>query len=196
MTTNNKNPSCEQPPRSLVIDGEDSIFIHGENCIFSQLHIHIKGRNNKVIIGNNCELRGTIYIRGNDSSVVIGSGTTSAGLRITGGGGKKITIGEDCMFSRNIEVRCWDEHPVYDRNTRELINGGRDVIIEDHVWVGEGVLINKGVHISKGCVIGARSVVIKPCSKPHSAYAGYPAKIIKENIVWGRSPKNTPWDFN
>jgi lipopolysaccharide O-acetyltransferase len=52
------------------------------------------------------------------------------------------------------------------------------VVIEDNVWIGEGVVIMPGVNIGKGSIIGANSVVTK--SIPPCAIAvGSPAQVIK-----------------
>ena len=51
------------------------------------------------------------------------------------------------------------------------------VVIEDDVWLGAGCKVLSGVHIGKGAVIGANSVV----NKDIPAYAiavGCPAKVI------------------
>jgi acetyltransferase-like isoleucine patch superfamily enzyme len=53
-----------------------------------------------------------------------------------------------------------------------------DIIIEDDVWIGAGSIILAGVHIAKGAVIAANSVVNK--NIPEYAIAGgVPAKVIK-----------------
>lgn len=53
------------------------------------------------------------------------------------------------------------------------------VIIEDNVWIGEGVVIMPGVIIGKGTVIGANSTVTK--SIPSASIAvGHPARVIKK----------------
>lgn len=54
----------------------------------------------------------------------------------------------------------------------------KDVIIEDGVWVGCNVTILKGVHIGKGSVIAAGSIVTKDVP-PYSIVGGNPAKVIK-----------------
>ena len=37
----------------------------------------------------------------------------------------------------------------------------KDVVIEDDVWIGMGVIILKGVHIGEGSIIGAGTIVTK-----------------------------------
>jgi len=56
------------------------------------------------------------------------------------------------------------------------------VIIDDNVWLGEGVILLPGVHIEKNCIIGAGAVVTKDCVA-NSLYAGNPAKLIKTVIL-------------
>jgi acetyltransferase-like isoleucine patch superfamily enzyme len=55
------------------------------------------------------------------------------------------------------------------------------VIIEDNVWIGEGVAIMPNVTIGANSIIGANSVVTKDIPK-NSVVAGNPASVIK-NIV-------------
>jgi acetyltransferase-like isoleucine patch superfamily enzyme len=52
------------------------------------------------------------------------------------------------------------------------------IIIEDDVWLGFGVIVLSGVHIGKGAVIGAGSVVTHDV--PEGAVAvGSPARVVK-----------------
>ncbi|MBL7053954.1 acyltransferase [Patescibacteria group bacterium] len=53
------------------------------------------------------------------------------------------------------------------------------VIIEDDVWIGGHVIINKGVKIGKGSIIGAGAVVTKNIP-PYSIAVGVPCKVIKK----------------
>ena len=52
------------------------------------------------------------------------------------------------------------------------------IVIEDNVWLGEGVAIMPGVKIGHGCVVGANSVVTKNLPEK-TICVGVPAKIIK-----------------
>lgn len=61
------------------------------------------------------------------------------------------------------------------------------VVIEDNVWIGEGVTILPGVTIGRNSIIGGGTVVTK--SVPANAIvAGIPQKIIKiwnfEKLMW------------
>lgn len=62
-------------------------------------------------------------------------------------------------------------------NQRLLYSKGA-TIIEDDVWIGEGVSILSNVTIGKGAVIAANSVVCKNVPA-YSIVGGIPAKIIK-----------------
>ena len=56
-----------------------------------------------------------------------------------------------------------------------------EVIIEDDVWLGYGVIVISGVKISKGSIVAAGSVVTKDI-EPYSIYAGNPARFIKKRF--------------
>ena len=70
-----------------------------------------------------------------------------------------------------------------------LITGGHDVQsgdfreehrpikISDHVWIGAGATILKGVEIGEGSVVAAGAVVVKNVP-PFSIVAGVPARVI------------------
>jgi len=55
------------------------------------------------------------------------------------------------------------------------------VIIEDNVWIGEGVAILSGVHIGKNSIIGANSVVTKNIGA-NCVAAGVPARIVRHIV--------------
>ncbi|MCQ5314902.1 hypothetical protein NE661_11700, partial [Megasphaera massiliensis] len=55
---------------------------------------------------------------------------------------------------------------------------GSSVVIEDHVWVGDNVVILHNVKIGYGSIIGANSVVTKDIP-PCSIAVGAPNKVIK-----------------
>lgn len=54
-----------------------------------------------------------------------------------------------------------------------------EVIVEENVWIGAGVVVLPGVKIGKGSIIGANSVVSKSI-EPYTIAVGQPAKVIKQ----------------
>lgn len=65
------------------------------------------------------------------------------------------------------------EHPL----ERPLYSKG-PIIIEDDVWLGEKVSVMPGIHIGRGAIIGANSVVTKDIPA-YAVAVGAPAKVIK-----------------
>jgi len=52
------------------------------------------------------------------------------------------------------------------------------VVVEDDVWLGEGVCVMPGVRIGRGAIIGANAVVTKDIP-PYGIAAGTPARTIR-----------------
>ncbi|WP_147408739.1 hypothetical protein [Kushneria sinocarnis] len=74
---------------------------------------------------------------------------------------KDVTIGSDCMFSREIEIRSTDVNKIYEWDNDNRLNLPADVVIGDKVWIGARVFVSEGVFIPAECVIGACSFVNK-----------------------------------
>lgn len=53
----------------------------------------------------------------------------------------------------------------------------KDIIVEEDVWVGSNVTLVYGAHLSRGCIIGANSMINKDIP-PYAVAVGSPAKII------------------
>lgn len=59
------------------------------------------------------------------------------------------------------------------------------IIIEDHVWLSEGVTCSPGCNIGAGSIVGSKSYVNR--SFPAAVLlAGAPARIIKKDVTWSR----------
>jgi maltose O-acetyltransferase len=55
------------------------------------------------------------------------------------------------------------------------------IVIEDDAWLGSGCVILPGVHIGRGAVVGANSVVVSSVPSLH-VVAGQPARTIRELV--------------
>lgn len=99
---------------------------------------------------------------------------------------QKVSIGNDVLIAGKVYISD-NSHGVYKgeeiHSNPEIPPIKREyfiapVIIEDNVWIGEGVMVLPGVKIGKGAVIGAYSVVNKDIPS-NTIAVGQPAKVIK-----------------
>ena len=107
---------------------------------------------------------------------------------------KHVTIGSDCMFSVNTNIWNWDGHTLLDRYGK-CINHAESIAIGNHVWIGMDVAISKGAQIADNSVIGQRALVTRAFNEQNVMIAGVPARIIKTNISWDRTP-SAIWEKN
>lgn len=149
--------------------------------------ITVVGSNNRIFLGQECDLRGSIIVSGNGQTVSIGDHTTTVDVYILCHEGVDVTIGKWCMFSRKIEIRTTDAHAVIDRATGRRLNTAGPITIGDHVWVGVGAIINKGAVVPTDSIVGAMSFVNGQFDEEGVILAGAPARIVKRGITWARS---------
>ncbi len=50
-----------------------------------------------------------------------------------------------------------DQHHIFDLNSRERINKGKDILVGNHVWLGRETMLLGGAKVADNCVVGARS---------------------------------------
>ena len=127
-----------------------------------------------VNIGRRSEVAGAGNIS-IGSNVYIGSGATMLTTRA------HIVIGDWVMTGPNITVITGDHRTdIVDRpmmslsDEEKLPENDEDVIVGNDVWIGSGVTILKGVHISDHCVIAAGAVVTKDVEPEFSIWGGGP----------------------
>lgn len=169
------------------VAGNNNLISIGVGAELSDLVIYIRGNNHVLKIANNCEYKsGSVWFEDHDCQIVIGRYTTieSAHLAVTEPN-SKIIIGEDCMFSRDIEFRTGDSHTIIDLETKKRINPAQDIEVGNHVWIGARSIILKGARIGNNSIIGINAIVTSDVPD-HSIAAGIPAKEIKNNIDWIR----------
>lgn len=135
-----------------------------------------------VTLGRHSEIAGAgnIYM-GHD--VYLGPGTTLLTTRA------KIQIGDYVMSGPNLTVITGDHRTdILDRPMMELTDedklpdNDQDVVIGSVVWMGSGVTILKGVHISDHCVIAAGAVVTKDVEPEYSIFLGVPARCLGSRL--------------
>lgn len=115
-----------------------------------------------------------------DAELVLGKGYMNAGAQIRCT--KKISIGDGAKIARNVIIMDSDSHKITYVDGKKSC-ASKPVTIGEHVWIGTGAIILKGVSIGNGAIVAAGSVVTKDVPSNCIA-AGNPAKIIKEKISW------------
>lgn len=136
-----------------------------------RLSLVLQGNN---IIGNGTVFQGSAIIEFGEQSFCAGNCVfaSNAGIK----------IGSHVMIADAVTVRDTDHgFDDYDKPMMQQEISAKAVIIDDNVWIGHGVIILKGVHIGKGSVLAAGSVVTKDVTEG-AIVAGVPAKQIGSRL--------------
>ena len=148
-----------------------------------------------IHIGANCKIRGTINVESGQGKVEIGDYFYLGDNSSLWCYDKEIRIGNRVLIAHNVSLFNHNTHPI-DPNLRFLhykliINEGKyegqgiegeNTVIGDDVWIGCNCVILKGVHIGKGTIISAGSVVVS--DMPAGVMAGgNPARVIKQLTI-------------
>jgi acetyltransferase-like isoleucine patch superfamily enzyme len=144
-------------PCSEIMVGNCCIFRSSFRSNFVGLNhacgISTHSKTAKITIGANCGFSGTII-----------------------GAYDSITIGDYVGVGANTVITDFDWHPI-SRQTGEMKSA--PVVIDNDVWIGMNCIILKGVHIGRGTIIGANSVVTRSLPEMVIA-AGSPVRVIRE----------------
>lgn len=198
---------------NITFLGCNSIIMIGERASLIGVRMKLDGES-ELSIGNDSEIKDCFFdFNGNDIHCSIGSEsiiakghirlfpgsqfhvgnhfTSCENLCVRQSGKSYISIGNDCMFSYDIELRGSDGHSIFDVVERKNINSTEEIrkrdriIIGNHVWVGMRSLILYNTEVGDGSIIGANSLV-KSRIPNNCIAAGIPAKVIRKNICWSR----------
>ena len=126
--------------------------------IYAPTRLRVFGPKAAILIGDFCEL----------------SGTSIAARSTT------ISLGQGCLIGPNCVITDSDFHspwPCEDRSKEPGYERDSGVRLDDYVWVGMQTIILKGVHIGRGAIIGAGSVVTHDIPAMTVA-CGAPARIV------------------
>lgn len=88
--------------------------------------------------------------------------------------GSNIMMGPECIIYTKNHAHSRIDIPMMEQGFEEE----KPVYISDDVWIGGRVIILPGVHIGKGVIIGAGSVVTKSVPD-YTIVGGNPAKVLK-----------------
>jgi acetyltransferase-like isoleucine patch superfamily enzyme len=178
--------------QNLIYDFNNNSATIGVNSrIFKEANISNNlGDKTKIVIGDNCDIRGELLTFGHGGEIVLGN-YSFVGERTKIWSAKKIIIGDRVLISHNVNIHDNNSHPLDSKLRHEdfkylstiglqKINDLREkeIIIGDDVWIGFNSTIMKGVKIGKGAIIGANSIITKDVPE-FAVCVGNPMKIIK-----------------
>lgn len=166
--------------------GQDGVIELGTDVRLFDCAIILRGTAPNLVIGSETRLRGVrIVVEDRGSRLEIGGSTSMTGASLQAMEGGSVRIGRDCMIGSGATISNSDVHSVIDAVTGERLNHARDVVIEDHVWIGSNARISKGAHIGTDSIIAAGSRVSGQIPSAVIA-AGNPAVVKRTGINWDR----------
>jgi acetyltransferase-like isoleucine patch superfamily enzyme len=172
----------------LDVIGDDNQISLGRGGVYSNVRFRLRGSGHRISFGENCRISrgGVVWVEDERCSLQVGANTSMVEVHIAlTEPGSRVTIGEDCMFANDIDLRTGDSHSVIDQRSGERLNFPGDIHIGRHVWVAPHTVILKGVNIGENSIVATGSVVTRSCD-PGVIIAGNPAKTIKEGVSWVR----------
>ncbi len=139
-------------------------------------HRNFKSCGNNLILSNDIRIVNPQNIEAGDDLHV---GEYS---QISAGGG--VFFGDRVMIAPFVKI--WSINHRYDSIDIPIFDQGWNkdpVVIEDDVFIALGSILLPGVHVGKGSIISAGSVVGKKKIKPYSILGGNPARIIGNRLA-------------
>lgn len=157
-----RRPHISLHPTARIVIGANTIINSSNFGYHINMHSKCKlyaDRENAVIeIGENCRIHGTCIHAF-----------------------KRILIGDNCLIAANTQIIDGNGHQLcmsHPEDRLTLKDEGKEIIIEDNVWIAANCIILGGAHIKTGSVITAGSVV-KGVIESNSLYGGNPAILIR-----------------
>ena len=170
------------------INGNNNTIVIGQGSSIACMELVINGNNHQLFIGEYVQVTGKLafWFEDSENQIVIGKYSTFGITNIAIAEPQtKILIGDDCMFANGVSVKNSDFHSIIDIHANQRINPSANVVIGNHVWLGEQCHVLKNVTIHDNSIVALGSIVTKDVPS-NCVVAGNPIKVIKENVTWTR----------
>lgn len=167
-----------------LFKGNGTLCITLKNTNFSNFYFGVNNQINNNLYINYYSACG---IENNHTNITIGSHNTFNGnVSIVSPmkHGNNITIGDGNLFANNIIIKGNSDHKIYDIKNNKQINEEKGIVIQNHIWFCDDVLILNKTEIPSNNIIATRTILNKKYTEQYSLYAGQPATIKKNNINW------------
>lgn len=173
----------------FLIKGNNAKVSIAQGSVVKKCRFYCNGDNTNIIIdGGKTRIRNaTFFCEDPGNRILIGRDFSMEGGHIASTEGADILIGDDCMFSDDVEIRNGDSHSIWSRENDKRINVARNVSIGNHTWLCAHSRIMKGSSIPDNCIVGNSSIVSGKLYEQNSVYVGIPAKLVKIDVDWSRN---------
>jgi acetyltransferase-like isoleucine patch superfamily enzyme len=172
-------------PALVKVTGDDNVITLGPELRLRDTRLTVEGHRNHLRFGAECSGQFLARVKSDGATCVLGEHCTAGTARMWLHEPACMTLGDDCMLASNVRLMVSDMHPIIDLDSGECVNPAADVHIGDHVWIGVGAIVLKGVTIGSGAIVGAAAVVTRSIPS-NCVAAGNPARVIRENVAWTR----------
>jgi acetyltransferase-like isoleucine patch superfamily enzyme len=166
---------------SRFAQADGHVFLGSDCVITGHRHIHLQG-SFAALARNRIEAIARHHGQTYEPRIVFGDGV-SLEYDCHIGAVHRVEIGHRVLIASRVYI-CDHSHGgttaadlALAPNDRPVVSKG-PVIIEDDVWLGEGVAVMPNVRIGRCSIIGANSVVTRDIP-PYSVAAGAPARVIR-----------------
>jgi acetyltransferase-like isoleucine patch superfamily enzyme len=164
-------PNTRLLPGSHIVNPREPSFLSIGDYSYILGEVAIIGMNGVCRIGHHCSL-------GLGSKIWAQESITIGNFVLIAHG---VDIFDSNSHSLDFRERREDAFDVFERH-RPIVTERVDsapIVIEDDVWIGAKSTILKGVHIGRGAVIAAASLVSKDVA-PFTLVAGNPARVVRQ----------------
>lgn len=125
--------------------------------------------------GAGCSIQSSVKFKGD---IIMGNGCSlSNNVFLAASGGGRIVFGDYVMVGPNSVVVAFTHGTTPSRPMVLQKTIGKDIVVQDDVWIGANCTITPGVHIGRGSIIGAGAVVTSNIPA-YSIAVGAPARVI------------------
>ena len=174
-------PVCDISPQASIMLEDDLIL--GANLrrgSMAETYLTVKEQGVLIVNGQFQVFFGASLEVFANAKLTLGKGYINTGAAIACA--HSITLGENVFIARNVYITDSDHHLLLDQQAN-ITNDPEPITIGNHVLIGFGAVILKGVTIGDGAIIAAGSVVTRDVPSGCMA-GGVPAKMLRKGVIW------------
>jgi acetyltransferase-like isoleucine patch superfamily enzyme len=136
----------------------------------------------KLVLGNYIAMQQGVVLSVSKNAILRVGNNSAFNERVTIHSKESITINDNCRIGWNVQI--FDTGFHYMINKGKLAYRNAPVVIENNVWIGNGVSIMKGTYLPAYTVVASNSLVNKNFKEmgEHCMIGGVPAKFITNGV--------------